>query len=40
MAVTNVEFGEDYGLEFSGKIYSEVWQGKPRGAVASDQTNF
>ena len=31
-------FGEDYVLKFCGGTYSEVWQGKPRVVVASDQT--
>ena len=33
-------FGEDYVLQFCGGKYSEVWQGKPRVAVASDQINL
>ena len=33
-------FGEDYALKLCGVMYSEVRQGKPGVAVASDQTNL
>ena len=33
-------FGEDYILEFCGGTYSEIWRGKPRVVVVSDQTNL
>ena len=33
-------FGEYYVLKFCEGTYSEVWQGKPRVVVASDQVNL
>ena len=38
--VKGVAYGEDYGLDFCGVTCSEIWQGKPRLAVASDQTKL
>ena len=35
-----VAFEEDYGLVFCKLTCSEVWEGKARIAVASDQTNL
>ena len=40
MTVKAVAYGEDYGLEFYGGMCSDVWQGKPRLALASGQTNW
>ena len=38
-SVQEAAFGEGYVSEFCGETYSEVWQGKPRAAVVSDQIN-
>ena len=40
MAVKGAAYREDYGLGFREETYSEVWQGKPRLVVASDQTKL
>ena len=39
-SVQEAAFGEGYVSEFCGETYSEVWQGKPRVAVVSDQINL
>ena len=40
MTVREDAFGEDYVLKLCGGTHSEVRQGKPRVAVASDQANL
>ena len=40
LTVSEAAFGENYALEFIGGTYSEKWQWKTRGRMASDKTNL
>ena len=40
LSVRQAAFWENYALAFCWETYSEVWQGKPRGAMVSDKINL